>query len=41
MRTGVTNDVAPIRSFGESQFGLPPRPADVSSDSKVKSSGLP
>ena len=41
MRTGVTNDVAPIRSFGESQFGLAARPADISSESNVISSGWP
>ena len=41
MRTGVTNDVAPIRSLGESQLGFPLRPADISSDSNVISSGWP
>ncbi len=41
MRTGVTNDVAPIRSFGELQFGFPARPADISSESNVMSSGRP
>ncbi len=41
MRTGVTNDLAPIRSLGESQFGLAPSPADISSESKVISSGWP
>ena len=41
MRTGMTKDVEPIRSLGESQLGFPLRPADISSDSKVNSSGLP
>ena len=41
MRTGVTNDVAPTRSIGDSQLGLPDSPDDVSSESKVISSGLP
>ena len=41
MRTGVTNDVAPIRSFGELQLGLAEMPADISSESNVMSSGWP
>ena len=38
---GVTKDVAPTRSLGALQFGLPARPADISSDSNAMSSGWP
>ena len=41
MRTGTMNDVVPTRSTGADQFGLPDSPDDVSSVSKVISSGLP
>ena len=35
------NDVAPTLRRGASQFGLPPRPQAMSSESKVISSGVP
>ncbi|CPA48116.1 Uncharacterised protein [Mycobacterium tuberculosis] len=37
----MTKDPAPTRSLGESQLGLGPSPADISSESNEISSGSP